>query len=134
LQAADPFEEPATATHTAAPQPARSNGVAAFVPPARATVPPQAVTTYVNGKAYAIVTVPPATREATAPPQAVFPGPLNSATLAQLETLSGIGPVKAQAILDYRAGAGGFSSVEQLLEVKGIGEKTLEKLLPYVTL
>ena len=48
---------------------------------------------------------------------------LNTATQAQLELLPGIGPVLAQAILDYRDSFGGFSAKEQLKEVSGIGEK-----------
>jgi len=59
---------------------------------------------------------------------------LNSATQAQLESLPGIGPVTAQSIIDWRAAHGRFSSVEELLEVDGIGDATLADLAPYVTL
>ncbi len=49
---------------------------------------------------------------------------INTATLQQLDTLTGIGPAYAQAIIDARP----FSSVDDLLKVKGIGEKTLQKI------
>lgn len=58
---------------------------------------------------------------------------LNTATLEELDSINGIGPVTARKILDYRARAGGFSSVDQLLEVSGIGAKTLEKIRAKVT-
>lgn len=59
---------------------------------------------------------------------------LNSATLTELETLPQVGPVTAQAILDWRAEHGGFTSVDELLEVDGIGEVTLSRIAPHVTL
>jgi competence protein ComEA len=59
---------------------------------------------------------------------------LNSADLAALEAIPGIGPVKAAAILQYRDEAGGFSTVEELLDVTGIGPATLESIRPYVTI
>ena len=59
---------------------------------------------------------------------------LNTADRTALCTLPGIGPVKAQAILDYRKEHGRFSSLEELLQVPGIGEKTLVALRPLLTL
>ena len=58
---------------------------------------------------------------------------LNTATKEQLVALSGIGPAKAQAILDYRAQHGGFKSVDELKDVKGIGARRFEKLKPDLT-
>lgn len=58
---------------------------------------------------------------------------LNSATQAELEGLDSIGAAKAQAIIDYRDEYGNFLSVEELLEVDGIGAATLERIRPYLT-
>lgn len=57
---------------------------------------------------------------------------LNQATQAQLETLPGIGPSKALAIITYREQHNGYQSVEQLLKVKGIGPKMLARISPLV--
>jgi competence protein ComEA len=62
------------------------------------------------------------------------PVPLNTADLAALDTLPGVGPVLAQRILDWRAAHGRFTSVDELGEVSGIGEKLLAQLSPLVTL
>ena len=59
---------------------------------------------------------------------------LNSATQAQLEELPGVGPVTAQSILAFRSENGAFTAVDELLEVSGIGDATLAKIAPYVTL
>ncbi len=58
---------------------------------------------------------------------------LNTATTEQLDTLPGVGPVTAQAILGWRSEHGRFTSVDDLLDVKGIGEATLAELRDLVT-
>jgi competence protein ComEA len=59
---------------------------------------------------------------------------LNTADQPTLETIPGVGPVTATAILQKRAELGRFDTLDQLLEVTGIGPATLEALRPYVTL
>ncbi len=59
---------------------------------------------------------------------------LNAATLEELDSLPGVGPVTAQKILDWRTAHGAFTSIDELLEVDGIGEKTLADMAPHLTL
>jgi competence protein ComEA len=59
---------------------------------------------------------------------------INTADQTQLESLPGIGPVTAAAILKWRSDNGSFASVDQLLDVSGIGDVTLSRIAPFVTL
>jgi len=60
--------------------------------------------------------------------QAKAPVNINTATSRELERLDGIGPVLAQRIVDYREANGSFHSLEELMDVPGIGPKKLEKM------
>lgn len=88
-----------------------------------------------------VVGGPPAAAAATGGGAAPAPGSgapgalvnLNTATAEQLDGLPEVGPVTAQAILDWRQQHGGFGSVDELLEIDGIGEVTLQKIAPHVT-
>ena len=66
-------------------------------------------------------------------PQALAPLDINTADVESLQTLNGIGPALAQRIIDYRDKNGPFRSLEDLLQVKGIGESTLESFRDRVT-
>jgi competence protein ComEA len=73
----------------------------------------------------------------TAPARAAKAAPtskvnLNSASVQQLETLPGVGPALAGRIVEYRQKSGGFKSAQELMNVKGIGEKNFAKLQPHV--
>ena len=58
---------------------------------------------------------------------------INSADEEMLTTLPGVGPKTATRIFDYRKANGPFSSVDDLLNIKGIGPKVLDKLKPFIT-
>lgn len=72
-------------------------------------------------------------------PSAAGPSPggqlvnINSATASELEALPGIGPALAQRIIDYRAANGPFAAPEDIVEVRGIGERTFEQLRDLIT-
>lgn len=59
---------------------------------------------------------------------------INTATQSQLEVLPGIGPVKARSIIKYRQENGFFSSIEELLQVNGIGDKTLDGIRELISI
>lgn len=62
------------------------------------------------------------------------PVSLNTASSEQLQTLPGVGPSTAESILDYRKEHGGFTTIDELMAVKGIGPKKMEKLRKWLKL
>lgn len=84
---------------------------------------------------YVGVPVPPQAASEPAVGGGASPGKLdlNSATLEQLDTLAGVGEVTAKRIIDWRTQHGGFTSVEQLQDVDGIGQAKLSRLRDQVT-
>lgn len=62
-----------------------------------------------------------------------YPLDLNTCTAEELMTINGIGEVKANNIIEYRDYLGGYTSVDQIKNIKGIGDKVYEKISPYLT-
>ena len=80
---------------------------------------------------YTVQTERPAREEEIAPMRVLVN--INTATAEELETVTGIGPVLAQAILDYRAEHGDFQTLDELLEVRGIGSAKLDAMRDEIT-
>jgi competence protein ComEA len=59
---------------------------------------------------------------------------LNTANAEQLQMLPGVGEKKAAAIIEVRSAKGGFKAIEEIVEVKGVGDALLERLKPHLTL
>ena len=83
------------------------------------------------------LTTPVSAQDKPAKPKPVVlsttPLNLNTATVAQLEALPGVGAKTAQLIVEHRQKNGGFKKIEELMNIKGIGEKSFLKLKPMVT-
>jgi competence protein ComEA len=92
------------------------------------------VQVYIARRGEQAAAAPTGTPAPAASPGAPAAIDINSADAIALEQIPGIGPVRAQAIIEYRSEIGSFDSVDQLLEVTGIGPATLESMRPYVTL
>ena len=78
-------------------------------------------------------TAAPRTKPAVAAEKATTPINLNTATVADLERLPGIGPKVAARVVDYRTKKGPFKKTEELMNVQGIGEKSFLKLRAQLT-
>jgi competence protein ComEA len=105
------------------------------------SLPPEALTTKID-KSSRLLVVPDGegkgkvSLEPLAPPKLKvlsIPIPVNTASVEELDTLPGIGPKTAQAIVEYRETHGKFNSAEDLLQVPGIGPKKLAALKPHIT-
>lgn len=122
------------------PAPAFGGKGVVVAAPAASPTPAPAGTGRLDGStpaaATATTTAPPADTAPPTPNAGAFTSSgrldLNRAGQADLETLPGIGPSKARAILETRSRVGGFRRVEDLDAVPGIGAKTLESLRPHV--
>jgi len=74
-------------------------------------------------------------RPGTSQPVATASAPvnLNTATAAQLATIPGVGEKTAERIIEYRQKNGAFKKIEELMNVRGVGEKSFLKMKPLIT-
>ncbi|MBM4309896.1 MAG: helix-hairpin-helix domain-containing protein [Deltaproteobacteria bacterium] len=80
-----------------------------------------------------VLAEPPAAPSPAAKAQLQGTVNINTADATQLALLPGIGPKMAESIIAYRTSVGTFSSIEDMVNVKGIGPKSLEKMRPYLS-
>lgn len=106
-----------------------ADGESVYVPTHKEAAPPPPPTAQAPRRAR---TTRRAARPAPAQAQRLGPLNLNTATPAQLETLPGVGPGLAAAIVKARARKGRFHTLEDLREIAGIGKKRFERLRPHV--
>jgi comEA protein len=138
--------KPAQAANTAKPaqpvnaaKPAHTARAAKPAQTAKAAKPAQtakaAAPTQTEKAAKPATTAKAAKPASTAKARATAANPinLNAASVAQLQTLPGIGASAAQRIVEYRQKNGAFKKIEELMNVKGIGEKSFLKLKPLIT-
>lgn len=105
---------------------------AADAPASPTTTAPKATSTVKGAATQAAPSAPKAA--ATTPATVSYPININTATLAQLDTLPSIGPAIAQNIIDYRNAHGPFTSIQQLDNVKNIGPVTIDKIKDKISL
>jgi comEA protein len=75
----------------------------------------------------------PTATKSTSTPTSTEKINLNSATVEQLESLPGIGPAMAKTIVEHRTKVGKFNRIEEIMKVKGIGEKKFQKIKDRLT-
>ena len=97
----------------------------------RSNEPREITVTVITNEALTESKTEPETEKTTKPVE--YPLNINTATLEELMTIDGLGEKRASAIIEYREHLGGYTSVEQILEIEGFGKETYEKTAGYLT-